>query len=598
MSYIRKRSSKSSTYAGKKTSTRGTYKKRKGPLLFKRRRTSSYISKPNTTSSSASYPYRKPVVSPADASIRPAGDGSVVITHSEYVGAVAGSTSYALSEANCNPGNIDMFPWLSQFATSFEQYQFLSLEFRFVSTSGNAISGTNPAIGSVMMSFVSDASTAAVSGGSVFSGRIQQENYGGTVSCRPSQSFRLCVDLKKRFSSHMPLYVRAGVTPSSTLDPRLYDEGIFAIGTTGMPAANTIGEVWIDYKVKFIQPCIIPSVSSTMLQAHWSAYTGSSPVDANTMTSSNYFGVNSAITDGVWVPQYSTYAGSPDGFYISITTGVGTCYFPLIAVDCYYEIFATWGGTETILTVANTIVQTSTDSKTFATTTAFRGVGRATTTAGTQTSRLLACHTVFVPASTSCSFVFAGTLPTTPTSFDLIITRYAGGGNLMSPAEHKRANPRSIGRRDWNKTRKYFIDGVGYSYADIVKRDPREVLDGRSMWDCSSHMLASREDDASDDEEVIGFLRAYKAMKGSKKLSLEEKVGAACEGKEEKKGEFVALRTDEPEEGFESLSHPPSMPLSRAPSMSSSSSSRGLGSVSPSPLRRSDAVVGSLVSKK
>jgi len=77
---------------------------------------------------------------------------SIVVRHKEYLGPVVGSANFTVQSVyTLNPGLVASFPWLSRIAACFQEYTFKGAVFHYVPTSGVAISGTNPAIGSVMM---------------------------------------------------------------------------------------------------------------------------------------------------------------------------------------------------------------------------------------------------------------------------------------------------------------------------------------------------------------------------------------------------------------------------------------------------------------
>lgn len=77
---------------------------------------------------------------------------TVVIRHREFLTTVRSSTNFALQNSfTLNPGNSTTFPWLSTIAASFQEYRWKGLVFHYIPTSGSAISGTSPSLGSVMM---------------------------------------------------------------------------------------------------------------------------------------------------------------------------------------------------------------------------------------------------------------------------------------------------------------------------------------------------------------------------------------------------------------------------------------------------------------
>ena len=76
---------------------------------------------------------------------------NVIVRHREFIGTVTSTTNFAVWRTlSLNPGNKETFPWLSGIAKNFQEYKFKGLVFHYIPTSGNAVSGTSPALGSVM----------------------------------------------------------------------------------------------------------------------------------------------------------------------------------------------------------------------------------------------------------------------------------------------------------------------------------------------------------------------------------------------------------------------------------------------------------------
>lgn len=69
-------------------------------------------------------------------------NGNVMITHSEMFGHVTSLVNtYDCNHFVCNPGHVDLFPWLSGIANNFEKYKFHKLSVAFVSSVPTSIGG-------------------------------------------------------------------------------------------------------------------------------------------------------------------------------------------------------------------------------------------------------------------------------------------------------------------------------------------------------------------------------------------------------------------------------------------------------------------------
>lgn len=179
---------------------------------------------------------------------------AIVITHREYIGDVAvpspNPTAFINTPFVLNPGIAATFPWLSNIAKSFDQYQWLGLIFEFKSTTADVGSVNNLGMGTVIMSTDYDA------GDPPFASKIEMENNQYTCSTKPSASIYHAVECDPKVTVQSKLYCRSGPLTANSQDVRFYDHGIFQIATQGLPAgtSGTLGELWCTYKVAFYKP--------------------------------------------------------------------------------------------------------------------------------------------------------------------------------------------------------------------------------------------------------------------------------------------------------------------------------------------------------
>lgn len=177
--------------------------------------------------------------------IRNSGHCDIRVKHKEYITDLESSkvfnnqlldvNGHASVGSNLNPTNINLFPWLAQLATQFEEWIPHSIKFHFKTTSTDlAGSGTNPALGTVIMATDYNVYNAK------FASKQQMENYEGAVSCKPSVNMYHHVNCSRNNSPVKELYTRTQSSFSSTADRRLYDLGTFQIATTGMQSTQAL----------------------------------------------------------------------------------------------------------------------------------------------------------------------------------------------------------------------------------------------------------------------------------------------------------------------------------------------------------------------
>ena len=79
-------------------------------------------------------------------------DQTITIRHKEFLASIKGSQLFEVQRFFIlQPGDTNTFPWASGIAARFQQYRIKGMVFHYVPTSGYAVSGTNPAIGAVMI---------------------------------------------------------------------------------------------------------------------------------------------------------------------------------------------------------------------------------------------------------------------------------------------------------------------------------------------------------------------------------------------------------------------------------------------------------------
>lgn len=192
-------------------------------------------------------------------------EGAMIVRHTEYIGDIQASTVFNNQyQISLNPALAASFPWLSQIASSFTQYQWLGLIFSLKSTSGN-YSSANQALGQVAV-----ATDYNVLGPAFTDLRQVLIQTFSTVTV-PTQSAIHPIECAPNQTSVPLLYTRSGPVPAGA-DARLYDLGLTQVCVQDSPNPGTnIQQLWVDYEVALYKPQIIPTgEGSGNRAAHWS----------------------------------------------------------------------------------------------------------------------------------------------------------------------------------------------------------------------------------------------------------------------------------------------------------------------------------------
>jgi len=190
------------------------------------------------------------------------GNGEVTLARREYIGDVSSvGAAFNLTSFEINPGLAASFPWLSQIAANYQQYEFLGLVFEFCQRSATAIASTNTALGSVILA--TDYNTIDTN----FTNKQQMEAYEFACSGCPDQNIIHPVECDPKMNTLSELYVRTGAVPGGT-DERFYDIGNFQIATVGQQASSNIGELWVSYHIRLFKPKVATPIGAQVLDAH------------------------------------------------------------------------------------------------------------------------------------------------------------------------------------------------------------------------------------------------------------------------------------------------------------------------------------------
>lgn len=111
--------------------------------------------------------------------------GAVTVSKLEFLSEIYGPPSgdaFNVQKFELNPGLENTFPWLSQVAQNYEEYEFVQLVFSYRSTVTDIGSSTTGQCGTVIMATVYDPSSA------VFTDKTAMMGYDGSMSSKTTEN--------------------------------------------------------------------------------------------------------------------------------------------------------------------------------------------------------------------------------------------------------------------------------------------------------------------------------------------------------------------------------------------------------------------------
>lgn len=174
---------------------------------------------------------------------------SVVVRHKEFVTEVTGKTAFTVQRRlSINPGLSQTFPWLSGVAAQYTEYTIKGMVYHYVPTSGNAVSSTNAALGTVMLQTSYRANEAAPSS------KVEMLNEYWSNEAKPSEPFCHPIECDPKENPFNVQYIRTGSVPS-TDNVLLYDLGTTTLAVSGQQADDIVlGDLWVTYEIELRKP--------------------------------------------------------------------------------------------------------------------------------------------------------------------------------------------------------------------------------------------------------------------------------------------------------------------------------------------------------
>jgi len=258
---------------------------------------------------------------------------SIVVRHREFVTSISGATDFTVRRSLIlNPGIEGTFPWLSRIAANFQEYRIKGMVFHYIPSSGDAVSSTNPALGTVMFQ------TSYRSTDTAPSTKLELLNEYWASENVPSQAFCHPIECDPKENPFNVQYIRTGALPG-TDNQLMYDLGTTHIAVSGMQVDyKVVGDVWVTYEVELKKPLI--SSNATALTNYYGAVFNSiagktfngDPLLVDSYSNFNVIPVDNTITfplgvtgiyqlSLVWYP--SSYFSAFSGLNTTLPTVVG-----------------------------------------------------------------------------------------------------------------------------------------------------------------------------------------------------------------------------------------------------------------------------------
>jgi hypothetical protein len=265
-------------------------------------------------------------------------NSSVVVRHKEYIGDVIATSSTAFSieyTLPLNPGISASFPWLSVIASQYQEYTWKGLIFEYKSVSGESVSSSNTALGSIVMSTNYRATAAAPT-----SKQLMLNEFFSTDD-KPSDDFCHPIECNPKENPYNVQYVRTGAVPAGE-DQKTYDLGVTYLAISGNPGStgNVLGELWATYEVELRKPVPQATYGANISSAHYQLTTTTTTNPFGTSRSLKFDNIGLSITNGgnIVFPALSAgnylvnvgWVGATAGTSVTMTTATTGASVPLL----------------------------------------------------------------------------------------------------------------------------------------------------------------------------------------------------------------------------------------------------------------------------
>lgn len=177
---------------------------------------------------------------------------AICISNREYVTDVYGapSSKFYNQSLMLNPGQQQNFPWLSQIAANYEEYEFRKLLFMYKSTIDVGNANTSGQTGTLIMCCNYNPSAPS------FETKDTMMQYHGAVSGKATDDMVCGIECDPAKTKSLATFIRVNGVPSGE-DPKTYDYGRFQFALNNIPLSMIniqLGELWVEYEVVLRKP--------------------------------------------------------------------------------------------------------------------------------------------------------------------------------------------------------------------------------------------------------------------------------------------------------------------------------------------------------
>jgi len=255
---------------------------------------------------------------------------TVTIRHREYIAQIKGSQTFTVQGSYVlNPGQRATFPWLSTIANSFQEYRFKGVVFHYIPSSGNAVSSTNAALGTVMLQ------TSYRSNDTPPTTKAELLNEYWSGESVPSDTFAHPIECDPNENPFNVQYISSDDVPSSD-SVLLYDLGVTHVCSSGQQIdGSTLGDLWVTYEVELKKPIVASNVTSNYQVVSASA----TPTAQNRLFPSIQFDRGNVTVVGSTTANAFTFAAGLRGNYL---------------MNVIFEASSTFTHSTGILSISNT----------------------------------------------------------------------------------------------------------------------------------------------------------------------------------------------------------------------------------------------------
>lgn len=192
----------------------------------------------------------------------------ITYSNKEYVRDIYAPLSgnvFEVQSWNLNPGLVAAFPWLSQIAINFEEYEFMQLAFTYKSTVADFASASGQ-VGQIAIA------TQYNPNAYDFADKEEMMLYQGGMSAKTTESIIHGIECDPAKLAGAPQkYVRVGTIPP-TEDLKNYDLGKTSLAVLNVPstyAGQQLGELWVSYTIRLRKPKLMSQNAYNVRRDVW-----------------------------------------------------------------------------------------------------------------------------------------------------------------------------------------------------------------------------------------------------------------------------------------------------------------------------------------